>query len=245
MWSVATIGTSPATLDLGASDQGSVAVTRLLFDGVVVANAVGFTEWTQSVFQVEVCESCGVEHCALGGWLTLRRIGEQAAFIPAFNEIAEDGWTERAPPAYVRQRGVPLLAAPVYAQVRALIPGLPEIHALPPITRGEAAHLFRFEAPAGIFEPDGHVRSPSESSIEASSDNDVESVIAAIHRLLALLDASPAPATVAALPSAWRKITLYLRGGRQWQPLVYTLGTTLLHLDPEFVIAEVEAEDRT
>ena len=87
MWAVRDLGTRSATLDFSSSGQASRAVTQAVIDEIVFANAVELCSWDDTRVQVHVCEDCGIEHCASGGWLVSRNVGVGVAFVPAFDEM--------------------------------------------------------------------------------------------------------------------------------------------------------------
>lgn len=111
MWVVRDITTQTVTLDLSSSGQADRAVTQIATDGALFANAAELSVWGNTRVQVHICEHCGVEHRASGGWMVARNVGAGVAFVPAFDEMATGDWerVEYAPAHFAQ-------GAPVFRQ---------------------------------------------------------------------------------------------------------------------------------
>jgi hypothetical protein len=150
MWRVGRIETREAILDFTSSGQGRRRTVQLFLDGTLFANAPDLTSWEADRFQALLCESCGVEGCKPGGWLVARRAGAYAVFLPAF-EAMEQRAAEYGPPAYVLERGCPVLGEDLYGDLADPVPALPALDLLPPLTGGELARILQLEAPSDVL----------------------------------------------------------------------------------------------
>ncbi len=153
MWLVRGVTVQRATLDFSSSSGGHREVTQLLADGVLFANAIELTDWTGARAQVLVCESCGIEHCAPGGWLAPRAAGDLMVFTPAFEDMGS-GDSERAeyrPPPYVANKGIPAFSRALYASFAEVCNELPSFDALPPLCGRDLALCLQLEAPGAVL----------------------------------------------------------------------------------------------
>lgn len=100
-------------------------MTQAVVDGAVFANAAELSSWADTRVQVYICEACGIEHCASGGWLMARNVGVGVAFVPAFGEMLGGDWeqVEYAPPYFAQ--GMPVFTPSDYAKLRRWCLGLP------------------------------------------------------------------------------------------------------------------------
>lgn len=218
-WLVQRLDVERAVLDFSSSGQGPRTVTQLVADGVVVANATELTSWSGPSSQVEVCDSCGYEGCAPGGWVSVRQAGDVVVWIPAFGELARgdrDG-DELAPPAYLKQRGLPCFAGDVAV---ALERAVGSRRPFPPLTRRELALAFQWVAPAGILGAFPEQPAIRRSAVLAVSSGDRAAVLDRLDALLAGAWADDAPVQLERLSSA-EPVELYLDMPMHpgWSPL--------------------------
>jgi hypothetical protein len=59
--------------------------------GVTLVNAVELIDAQSPAVQVQICEACGIDGCAVGNWLALRRLGARVVWIPAWDALAAGG----------------------------------------------------------------------------------------------------------------------------------------------------------
>lgn len=220
MWVVRDLTTQTVTLDLSSSGQADRAVTQIVTDGTLFANAAELSAWDNPRVQVHICEHCGVEQCASGGWLVARNVGVGVAFMPAFDEMATGDWeqVEYAPPHFAQ--GAPIFTPTDYAKLRQWCVGLPPIDAVPNLTGDELLRCLQWEAPAhvmGVFPADTEL---NQDLLLAVSDGEISDTAAlldsAIRHTQGLSSASLKPPA----PTA-RAITLYLHadGTPEWTAL--------------------------
>jgi hypothetical protein len=236
MWGLHRLSKRPVTLDFSSSGQGTFSGSQLLFDGVVFSNALELPDWQAELFQVFVCESCGIENCQPGSWLSVRRLGDRAAFVPAFDSMSEGGkdLQEYSPPRYVYERGAPLLSAPLYDELLALVPGLPRFGSIRELANREAAYLLQAEAPAGVLG-----RFPARPQIrpdvvDAVSHGMTEQRRQELDLLLSQAVADAAPASVLGEPAETIKFFLATRPIPEWAPLSSLRDRVYLRLEPGF-----------
>lgn len=150
MWTVSAIETRKVRMDFTSSGQGRPVMTELLLDGTVVANAVELTDWTEDPVQIEVCGSCGYVHCASGGWVSIKRLGEGMMILPAFDAMAKNS-VEYSPPEWMARSGPALISEILVESLRIAAPELPEISRLMPVTHADAALMIQWSAPFGVL----------------------------------------------------------------------------------------------
>lgn len=222
MWLIQDFRVQDAVLDFRSSGQGRRPVTQIVVDGILLANAAELTSWEEpEMFQTIVCAACGFEHCEPGNWLTARRAGEFAAWIPAFGSLREPTLNaDRSPPDYIATRGAPTFSRLTHARLRDSCPGLPAFESLPPLTGTEMLHLLQWEAPRAVL---GRFPAPPALRRGAVGATTECSVVDARERLasaLATLATQP-DVSVRPLATGERLVSFFLDGrGSPWSPLV-------------------------
>lgn len=220
MWAVRDLARKLATLDFSSSGQASRTVTQIVVDGLVFANAAELSSWDQPRVQVHVCEDCGVEQCASGGWLVPRNVGIGVAFVPDFDEMLVGDWErmEYAPPDFAR--GLPVFQPDDYVRLRRLCGGLPAIEVVPVVTGVELLRCFQWDAPAQVLG-----RFPAEVQLHhdlllAVSDGEVSEAAAILEDALRWIGGRNR-VRLTPVPSTAHTITLYLDapGTPEWTPL--------------------------
>jgi hypothetical protein len=206
MWPVNTLTYEQKLLDFSSAGLGQRRVTSLYADGERLANGLELLEFDAATLQVEVCEDCGIPHCATGGWVSLRRLGSSVLWLPCFDEMGKGGAAvnEYAPPNY--RYGSPCFGQGTYAQLRSREPRFPPIDDLRPIRSRDLARLMQLEAPGralGCFPDQPFLK----TDLVVASDHDRPTVLDALERLL--LAAWERDVPVAATPSA-TPVTLFL-----------------------------------
>lgn len=158
LWRIDQLVSRRSQMDFTSSGQGCPTVTKLVADGELIANAVEYVTWSDSLVQVEVCPECGCERCAPGGWIAPRFSGELLLWMPAFDAIAQSelGPDEFLPPAYVARRGIPCFGSEALAALARQIPGLVSESETRTLTRRELALGLQWTAPLRLLgDPSG------------------------------------------------------------------------------------------
>lgn len=235
LWRVKHLETRRAVADYTSSEQGHRAVTQLVADGEVIANAIESTTWTQGSVQVVVCAQCGFEACAPGGWVAPRRAGSSVLWPPAFAEMRDDGDDagEHRPPDYVRRRGIPRFDEPRAATLCASLPGAPDVAQLPPLRSDELALAMQWTAPGeilGAFPGPVVLRAPD---VVAVSSGDRDACLRELAALLSRACSESAPATLRPWNEGDERIEIFLDtpGRPMWSPLARVGSVLRLHLD--------------
>lgn len=153
MWWIEEFDLLTVALDFSASEQGRGTATAVECDGTRLVQAIELVEVDADAMQVELCEHCGVAGCAIGGWATLRRIGDCVVWLPR-SDLLEDGRSsnrQHAPPSWFDQRGAPAFASAAWERLRALNGGLPAHSEVPHLTTREWVRWMQWSAPARVL----------------------------------------------------------------------------------------------
>ena len=130
--------------------------TKSVYTGeTCLINAAACCDFISEPCQLLVCD-CGIVGCAKGGWVSLRRMGDQVAMIPALASLNSDGAFELdnlAPPEYLidHDRIWAVLSTTVYASITSAIPEFPEMDAIQPLTSREALTIIQMMAPLQVL----------------------------------------------------------------------------------------------
>jgi hypothetical protein len=219
MMSATSFTTRRVTLDFTSSGQAKRSATQLFADGKLFGNAIELTDWSTDPIQVQVCEECGVVHCASGGWVSFRSVGSYALLIPAFAAIADDP-AEYRPPNLIAQYGFISFPPQSYLRLRSLVSGLPPPSSLAALSRGEAALMYQGEAPGRVLGVLPSVPHPKASDILAAEPGDAADQVAALNLLLSSFVGSSDP--VALQPTPASPVVLYvdMPGVPAWEAFV-------------------------
>lgn len=235
MWSVTAIETRAIELDFRSSGQGVRADASLVAGSTRLVNAAGLIEYdpTSDRVQVQVCEECGFTHCAPGGWVSLRRLGDNVAFLPAFAAMSKDARSsEYSPPRYIQDRGAPLLSASIYVDLCSHVRRLPALTDIRPLSLHEAALVLQWEAPGRILGTYPEVPAIRQEFIASVDYGDREQLIAVLARLLAesWRDGTHAVQRSEVQP---RSFFLDLPGHPLWSPFAEDGDEWVLSLGPD------------
>lgn len=186
MWSVEDIELVPLELDFSSSGQGRRAATAVTSEGVRLFNAIELVDVERAVTQVEVCECCGYSHCAPGGWVAFRRMGQSVVWLPAWEEMEQGAWeaSEYRPPSFLRTKGVPVFSRTCWERLRKLHGGLPCCEDVPRINSREAARVCQWVAPGRVLGEYPSAPRVRRDSVLAVADGDAAAEVDAIDRCL-------------------------------------------------------------
>ncbi|HET7433153.1 MAG TPA: hypothetical protein VFN10_00425 [Thermoanaerobaculia bacterium] len=101
--------------DFSSSGQTSVPWTRVRCGSHAITNSLQWVEWSENPVQVLLCESCGIEGCAVGGYVHVSRLGDYALWSAP--QISDDS----EPAQFLRTLGA--LAIPMATWTQ-LLPGV-------------------------------------------------------------------------------------------------------------------------
>jgi hypothetical protein len=246
MWRVRQLERWRATLDFSSSGQPSRDVTQLSADGLLFANAVELSDWSERRIQLIVCQDCGIEHCQPGGWLAARRAGTDVVLPPVFADMleGESGRTEYAPPRYTTDRGVPFFDENTYPSLGRYGAEIPVAQDLPALTGTEFVRCLQWDAPVrvlGSFPDEVALRCDCLLAIsEGDLAERVEALQATIHQLLAAEAVAFRP-----IPPGTTTRTFYLdgRGTPAWPAMAVDAAGTA-YIQCEGRLAAPSAEER-
>lgn len=223
MWLIRDLTHRRMRLDFSSSGQAAQDVTQLLADGEVLANAMELASWTEERVQLQVCQDCGIEGCAPGGWVAPRLAGDLVVLLPAFASMCSDEYAldEYRPPAVVERRGIPVLTAVLAQGVSKRGEWLPWPHELPLMTGAELVRWLQWEAPAEVLGRLPQAVAIRQDLVLASSMDDhrvATALVAAEIERVAKLDG----VLLSAMDPSWQPIALHLEGPRfpEWNPAV-------------------------
>jgi hypothetical protein len=224
MWVVHDLTARSVTLDFSSSDQGRQAVTQLVIDGVQFTNAAELSSRDNPTrVQLRICEDCGIEGCASGGWMAPRNVGVGVAFIPAFDDMLPDDWrrAEYAPPFF--EQSMPLFLPDNYDRLRGWSERLPPIEEVPALTGEELVRCLQWDAPAGVLG-----KFPAETQLDddfllAAHNREVADVAALTQSAIGQTG-DESRVWFTPIPPAAQAVTVYLDtpGTPEWAP-VYTI----------------------
>lgn len=235
MWRIQELEARAVELDFRSSGQGRRNDTSLVADGCRLVNAASLVDFDPASdrVQVEVCEACGTTQCAQGGWISLRRLGAEVLWLPAFQAMSdEQNSAEFAPPRYMSQAGLPLFSEATYSTVRRHVGDLPALADIQPLDSRELALILQWEAPGSLL---GSFPDPPRfrrDTVLAVDHGDVtEHVTTMVELLGRALDGAGMFTQSTAAPAV--SFYLDLPGYPTWSPLVLCGRTWGLHLGAE------------
>jgi hypothetical protein len=220
MWVVRDLVAQSVTLDVSSSGRSNRAVTQIVADGTVFANAAELSSWGDAPVQVCLCEECGIEGCATGGWLAPRHVGVGVAFVPAFGEMldADEDGAECAPADF--DQGMPVFVPDDYDRLRRWCAGLPPAEAVPVLTGDELLRSLQWEAPAHVLGKFPDEIQLDQDIVLAASDGEISDVADMLERAIRRID-GVGRAWLVTVPAIARAVTLYLDapGTPEWAAL--------------------------
>jgi hypothetical protein len=126
--------------DLSSSGQSNPTWTRLICDGVEIANSLEWADWLENPVQVILCETCGHEGCASSGYVHVSRLDHYVLWSAAQPKSdTEYANCNHEPPQIIRTRGALAIPAQVWNKWATTIRELPHADRLAPANRAAVA----------------------------------------------------------------------------------------------------------
>ena len=153
MWRIDNPKFQATTLNFNSSGQGLREITQLVFDDVVLMNALELMDWDDDKVQVSICDHCGYVSCQSGGWVVFRFSGNFILLMPAFEAMRDDNWsrTEYSPPFFIADRGTAYFDIQTYESLREQNSSFPPLEKIRPLQMREAMWLVQSSAPLRIL----------------------------------------------------------------------------------------------
>ncbi|QQS32088.1 MAG: hypothetical protein IPM50_10430 [Acidobacteriota bacterium] len=248
MWRIQNPIIRRTKLDFTSSEQGFREVSQLVFDGVVLLNAIELTDWEADGTQLIICDRCGFTHCETGGWANVRKAGDYVFVLPAFN-LLESGSNsdEYAPPPYIRKFGVPYFSVTQYGELVATKLGFPEYDTILPMEMRDAVRIVQLETPYRIFgEPPTVDLKPDKKALAiASSEGEPHEHLRNIEILLKVHYDDRRSAQLRPMTVDEKIISIFLDADVfiDWKPLAKGPKGWLLTLEDNFVIEPISSHE--
>lgn len=247
MWRIQNPIIRRTKLDFTSSEQGFREVSQLVYDGVVLINAIELTDWEADGTQLIICDRCGFTHCETGGWATIRRAGNNVFLFPAFELLETSGNSadEYAPPPYIRKFGIPYFSVTVYKDLVDKNLGFPVIDTILPIEMLDAMRLAQLETPYRMFgEPPIVDLKPEKKALAiASSEGELDDQLNKVEELLRVHYDDRRTAHLRPVTPDDKIISIFLDAADfiEWKPLVKSKAGWMLRLEDDFVIEPIDA----
>jgi hypothetical protein len=225
------------TPNFSSSGQTSPTWTRSRFDGVELFNSLEWIAWAVNPVQVSLCDACGYEGCASGGYVHISYLDDLVLWTtPQIDASDESAIAQYAPAWPLKRFGALAIPKSTWDQWRSVAP-LPEASSL--------------AAPNGVAIADAWCLGPGRptriselvpmlrSRLLACDSLETEDAIERVERWIKRLVTSPEPWVGGAirLPSAigTRVETLYFDGpsDEDWPALAVQNGADYPVLDRE------------
>jgi hypothetical protein len=180
--------------DFSSSEQRDPQWVRVVCDGVELTNAVDWVDWlTDGPVQVVLCEACGANHCASGGYAHVSRLGTHLLWtLPRIDWTDPFESSEYGTSYALEQRGAVAIPFSVWDEWRQQFPDIPDADAFPRTRRSDLYHawtdgtgLIYRVAPAAEF-----LTAVREHAV-ASDPSDLAALVAAVEQLTSWFAADP------------------------------------------------------
>lgn len=121
--------------DFSSSGQPNPSWTRVRFGGGILVNTLEWANWVENPVQLIVCDACGTEDCASGGYVHVSRLAD-FVLLTAPQVSLDDDWskTQYAPLIALESLGAIAIPDSTWANWRAAVPGMPDSSIFPPAT---------------------------------------------------------------------------------------------------------------
>lgn len=233
MWLIQELTSKASVFVFSASGRGEHSDTSVFADGERLINMASRVEEPDRAgerIQVQTCEECGFAGCATGGWLVLRRIASYVVWLPAFSDLAENPKSsEYLPPHFMAHKGIPVMSAQHYAEVKISAPALPKYADLPLLNSQELGLALQWEAPGRLLGKFPQKISLRQNAIRAVDHGYLDEQLALLDNLLQQAIAQARPLK---LVKGGKQIKFFLnfQGYNDWSPLAYIDNSYYLSL---------------
>ncbi|MFN0054454.1 MAG: hypothetical protein ACKV0T_19940 [Planctomycetales bacterium] len=189
-------------------------VESLYFRDVCIANAVNLSDFEDDPIQVTVCETCGNVGCNSGGWIHMRRIGDDVLWIPPRRLTARESKLvcELFPPEYIARDdiGIPVFGPDLYDELRRQLPRLPHRATVQPIQMCEALALVQAEAPFELLGRAPRIPQLQPDLVLAVTDGELAAETAVVNQFAKEHVNSASPLEMVSIDASYRAIEFHL-----------------------------------
>lgn len=250
MWHIKNPEIRKSTLDFTGSGQGHFEVSQLVYENVVLINAIELMQFDTDSVQVIICDHCGNVQCKSGDWVCFRKSGNFILLIPCFERIEADNWSanEFAPPNYYdkfthhRKKGTPYFDLETYENIRNSFPNFPSPEEIQNLKMSEAMRIAQQNIPFQLFGEPSEVLLNSEKKmlVVGASEGDANKHLQKIEAILRENYENESPALIRKRLPVEEIIYIFLDADEfiDWQVLVKNNENFLLMLEENFVIVE-------
>jgi hypothetical protein len=218
------------TPDFSSSEQQNPDWVRLRFRDQLLCNSMSWVDWSTNPVQVEICEQCGVIHCASGGYVQISRLGDLIVWTRPTSPRDDNGTLpEYRASSGIRHFGAIAIPVAVWNQWRQQMT-LPEAADLPIMTGDDLVALWLAGIPrssqCGVVE---EVVPMLQRNLLAADTLDVEAAIQTVGRVIGRMQAWTKRPLVGAIKTAAttnaRVESLYCDGPKfeEW-PAIASIG---------------------
>lgn len=215
------------------ADEAGRMAHELVAGDVVLTDAIELCDWAAESVHLEHCACCGGDDVS-GSWITMRRAGDRILWLPDFRAMTREpvdfSLDEYRPPPYLEARGVAIFAE---AELRRVLPELPEPDALRPLTRRDVALALQLESEPLLRRFPDAPRTERGWMI-ATSEPSLDETLDAFDALLSSwLEDETTPVELAPVDDA-DAVWIYADEppGHDWRPLARRLGRLCPRFEP-------------
>ncbi len=229
--------------DFSTSEQVSPTWTRVICRGVQIANSLEWADWLDNPVQVIICDACGHQDCASGGYVHVSRLHRHVLWTGAQRssdaEYADDAYEI---PRIIRSLGALALPIEVWDDWSATINEVPHAGSLIPANYAAMADAWVLGPARSTDTLLAHLR----ERLVGGTTLDKETILALVERTLTSLRRNARSSfsqPLARLDELGARLeTLYFDGPAEidWPAFAFDGSATYIVLDREH-LARIEA----
>jgi len=122
--------------DFSSSGQSDPDWTLVRCRGERLTNAINWLDWERRPVQLVLCEACGIDGCASGGYAHVSRLAGHVLWSPPHIDYEDDFEAQRyAASESIERHGAVAMPVALWEQVRGRFPSLPPADTFPPASR--------------------------------------------------------------------------------------------------------------